>query len=164
MILFNISLRVCPSIWATQVTEGTTVVMVCSTCGLRTYMAAHPVPGISVHVARSYRRDELDWYVHLTISPQTGACKPLPSLYVEVTSLVTSLINSWRTGSMFPYAFWLPALCPVQHSTSIDKKWQFDLYFGPGWWLKFNSSSNHCPFMWKTMHLAAKLIVSKWEL
>lgn len=44
------------------------------------------------------------------------------------------------------------------HSIYLEKKWQFDMYFGPGCSLTFNSNSNHSAlFTWEVIHLIAKL-------
>lgn len=44
------------------------------------------------------------------------------------------------------------------HSTYLEKKWQFDVYFGPGCSLRFNSNSSHpALFTWEVIHLIAKV-------
>lgn len=44
------------------------------------------------------------------------------------------------------------------HSIYLEKKWQFDMNFGPGCSLTFNSNSSHSAiFTWEVIHLIAKL-------
>lgn len=89
MILFNISLR---PVHPYEVTKGTAVVMVYAACGVCTHMAAHSAPGISIHVAGSHHRGELDWCVHVSHQP-TDRCLQTFSFLVCRGHLSSHFIN-----------------------------------------------------------------------